>query len=206
MRGEGVTDDRAVREEKRSGSMARSTDVRLYRLVEGSQMNQDGAHASNHEEGAIGSSFCSERISKTATIQLNGTIDVVFPLFNPVEEPKWEPRFKPHFIYPPDQSVQQGMTFKTAGHGDEKEFAWVVNQYDEAAFHIQYLVFTPYRYWTITIDCQRSGKNKTSATVTYEFTALEARGIGLNKIRLESMYASNLLDWEDAINRYLEGR
>ena len=98
------------------------------------------------------------------------------------------------------------MTFKTAGRGDEKEFAWVINQYDEAAFHIQYLVFTPYRYWTITIDCQSMGEGKTSANVTYEFTALEPAGIRINELHLESMYASDLSDWERAINRYLESR
>jgi len=163
-------------------------------------MNQD------RDGGAAAGTFHAERISKTATIQINGSIDEVFPLFNPVEEPKWEPKFEPHFIYPADHTVQQGMTFKTAGRGDEKEFAWVINQYDEAAFHIQYLVFTPYRYWTITIDCQSMGEGKTSAKVTYEFTALEPAGIGINELHLESMYASDLSDWEHAINRYLESR
>lgn len=91
-------------------------------------------------------------------------------------------------FYPADRTVQQGMTFKTAGHGDEADFVWRINEYDPAARHIQYLVYGTDRYWTITIDCREVDGGRTSARVTYDFLPLD------------------LKDWEDAINDYLGAR
>ncbi|MCY4628881.1 MAG: hypothetical protein OXE58_15120 [Acidobacteria bacterium] len=161
-----------------------------------------GAHAPVEQ----GPGFSAERLSRTAEIDLNGPIAEVFPLFNPVEEPKWAPHFQPRFIYPVDRTVQQGMTFKTAGHGDEADLVWRINEYDPAAHHIQYLVFGAKRYWTITIDCREADPGKTSARVTYEFLALEQAGVALSEASLNAMFANDLTDWEQAINGYLKGR
>jgi len=153
-----------------------------------------------------GGEFTSEKTSRTAKIVLNGSVTEVFPLFNPVEESKWEPRFQPSFIYPADHRVQKGMTFKTPAHGQDGEFVWRINEYDEATYHIQYLVFAPHQVFTITIDCEEVDEMKTSARVTYEFIALEVRGIALNEARGKRIFADDLSDWERSINRYLERR
>ena len=161
-----------------------------------------GAHASADQ----GPEFSAERLTRTAEIDLNAPIAEVFPLFNPVEEPKWAPHFQPRFIYPPDRTVQQGMTFKTHGHGDEADLVWRINEYDPVAHHIQYLVYGANRYWTITIDCREVERGKTSARVTYDFLPLEEAGVAVSKASLDAMFANDLTDWEQAINSYLEGR
>lgn len=161
-----------------------------------------GAHASAEH----GHGFIAERLTRTAEIDLNGPIAEVFPLFNPVEEPKWAPQFQPRFIYPADQTVQQGMTFKTVGHGDEADLVWRINEYDPAAYHIQYLVYGADRYWTITIDCREVDRGKTSARVTYDFLPLEEAGVATSGASLNAMFENDLADWEQAINNYLEGR
>lgn len=166
------------------------------------QQVSQGAHA----PAAQGDAFTGERIIRTAEIVLNGTIADVFPLFNPVEEPKWEPRFQPRFVYPADRTVQQGMTFKTAGHGDETDLVWRINEYDEAAHHIQYLVYGPGRVWTITIECHEIEGGKTSARVTYDFLPLEPAGVAVSQASANALFASDLTDWEQAINGYLARR
>lgn len=161
-----------------------------------------GAHASAGQDHQ----FSAERLTRTAEIDLDGPIAEVFPLFNPVEEPKWAPHFQPKFIYPADRTVQHGMTFKTAGHGDEADLVWRINEYDPAAYHIQYLVYGTDRYWTITIDCREVDDGRTSARVTYDFLPLEEAGVAVSGASLNAMFAHDLKNWEDAINSHLGAR
>ena len=173
--------------------------------------DQAGTHAGDIGHGARpsfeqGHEFTAEKVTRTAEIHLNGAIAEVFPLFNPVEEPKWAPQFQPRFIYPADQTVQEGMTFTTAGHHGEADFVWRINEYDPAAYHIQYLVYGADRYWTITIDCRDLDGGKTSAQVTYDFLPLAEAGVAASQASIEAMFAHDLTDWEQAINSYLEKR
>ena len=173
--------------------------------IQGRAHAQHTVHG-NHALGTQGDEFTAEKVIRTAEIVLNGHIAEVFPLFNPVEEPKWAPQFQPRFIYPADQTVQQGMTFKTAGHGDEADLVWRINEYDQATYHIQYLVYATDRYWTITIDCHEADGGKTSARVTYDFLPLEQAGVAVSQASIDALFANDLTDWEQAINSYLAGR
>ena len=173
--------------------------------------NQGGAHGQHavhgtHAPGTQGDEFTAEKVTRTAEIVLNGRIAEVFPLFNPVEEPKWAPEFQPKFVYAADRTVQQGMTFKTAGHGDEADLVWRINEYDQATYHIQYLVYATDRYWTITIDCHEADGGKTSARVTYDFLPLERAGVAVSRASINVLFANELTDWEQAINSYLARR
>ncbi len=170
-----------------------------------SSCEHNHGHGGHHGKEIELGDFKSEKVSKTATIVLNGSIENVFPLFNPVEEQKWAPVFKPHFIYPSDETIQEGMSFKTAGHGDESEFLWIITKYNKASHLIQYLVSTPNRYWTITISCEETSENspKTSAKISYTYYALNGKGIKLNSDHLERIYSKGLKDWEEAINEFL---
>jgi hypothetical protein len=162
--------------------------------------------AATHGQEQPGEAFMAEKITRTAEIKLAGPIEDVFPLFNPVEEPKWAPQFQPSFVYPADNSVELGMTFTTAGHGDEADLVWRINHYDVAQHHIQYLVFGTNRYWTITIDCWAATDGQTNARVTYDFTPLSAAGAALSEAKANHMFEDDLADWENAINRYLGSR
>lgn len=117
------------------------------------------------------SNFKAEKVSRSATFVVNGAIEKVFPLFSAYEEQKWEPNWKPVFIYPEEENLEEGTTFKTHGHGDEPEFLWRVSKYEKDKNLIQYLVSTENRYWTITVECIKynADENKTDATVTYTF-------------------------------------
>ena len=161
------------------------------------------------KQGNMGiSNFKAEKVSRTATFVVNGTINEVYPLFGAFEERKWEPTWNPVLIYPSEEVIEEGTTFKTAGRGDEPEFLWRVSKYEESLYLIQYLVSTSNRYWTITVKCNRDDNdvNKTKATVTYTYIGLSEKGNELNKVDIQNMYKYNLNDWADAINEYLENR
>jgi hypothetical protein len=149
--------------------------------------------------------FIAERISKTALITLNGKIETVFPLFGAFEERKWAKDWDPILIYPSNETIEEGTTFKTNIHGhSESEFIWRVSKYDVDKYLIQYLVTTENRYWTITVKCSSLTENRTSAEITYTFIGLNELGNRINKQSLEHMYEHDLKDWEEAINLFLK--
>ena len=149
--------------------------------------------------------FKAERILRTATITLNGNIKDVFPLFDAFEERKWEPDWDLTLIYPEREVIEEGTTFKTEGSGHgEGEFLWIVSKFQPENYLIQYLVSTPNRHWTITVNCNPLENNKTKAEVTYSFIGLNEKGNEINRQSLKKMYAYNLKDWEEAINYYLK--
>jgi hypothetical protein len=148
--------------------------------------------------------FKAKKVSRTATITVNGKIENVFPLFGAFEERKWADGWSPKLIYPDTEIIEEGTTFKTRGHGhDEKEFIWRVSKYEADKFMIQYLVSSENRYWTITVKCDRLNTNHTSAKVTYTFIGLNELGNNINEHSIQVMYKYNLKDWEEAINYYL---
>lgn len=155
-------------------------------------------------------SFAAEKISKTASFIVDANIEQVFPLFGAFEERKWEPSWEPILIYPDEEMIEEGTTFKIKAHGhghgpgNESEYLWIVTKFDPQSHLIQYLVSTPNRFWTITVHCENMvSDEKTKATVTYSFTGLNTQGNELNKTSLDRMYRNDLQDWAEAINTYL---
>lgn len=153
--------------------------------------------------------FQAERISKTASFIINANINHVFPLYGAFEERKWEPGWEPVLIYPGEEVIEEGTTFKVEprehGHGGEGASLWIVSKYEPENYLIQYLVSTENRFWTITVSSNSIESNtKTETTVTYSYTGLTKIGNKLNKKNLEKMYKNNLQDWANLINGYLE--
>ena len=165
------------------------------------------AACKNEAQTMDNKAFKGEKVSKTATITLNDKVTSVFPLFGAFEERKWAKGWTPILIYPSTEMIEEGTTFRTAGHGhDEKEFIWRVSKYETENSLIQYLVSSENRYWTITIKCNPTTDNKTSATITYTFIGLNELGNQLNKHSIENTYKRNLADWQEEINNYLTSR
>jgi len=148
--------------------------------------------------------FTAKRISRTATITLQGPVATVFPLFGPIEEKKWEDGWDPLILYPETGELEEGMVFTTRGHTDaEPTYTWIVSQYDPVNHAIQYIVSTQNRCWTIAIQCRAYSDTQSQTTVGYTYTGLTTLGNELNEHAMESMYAKDLKDWEEAINHYL---
>lgn len=148
--------------------------------------------------------FRAERVSRTATIMLNGAIETVFPLFSAIEEKKWADGWNPIILYPTSEKLEAGMVFMTEGNNQtESEYAWIVSAYQPDNYLVEYTVSTANRIWVITIQCTALSAFGTKATVTYTFTGLNQLGNKFNRNHIERMFENNLADWEEAINYYL---
>lgn len=91
--------------------------------------------------------FKAERISKRSTIELNGPIEKVFPLFGPVLEKEWAMGWDPEIIYSTSCLVEEHMIFRTQSNNTMEEyFTWTVTQYDpeNIVLSILYLLFIGY--------------------------------------------------------------
>ena len=120
-----------------------------------------------------------------------------------MREKEWAEGWNPEIIYSDDAEIEEHMIFKTSNaHAAEKEYTWVVTQFNPLDYLVEYTVSTPQRIWFIRVACE-SFEKQTSATVTYTYTGLSDEGNNLNREALEKMYARDLKDWEEAINHYL---
>jgi hypothetical protein len=149
--------------------------------------------------------FTAERTSRSATIILEGPIDVVFPLFGPVEEKKWEDKWDPVILYPASEDTEEGMVFTTPAQ-DQREtaYTWIVSKLNPDLHLIEYIVSTHNRFWVITVRCEALSDIRTRATIRYTYTGLTPLGNILNKQAIAKMYEKDLKDWEEAINHYLK--
>jgi hypothetical protein len=149
--------------------------------------------------------FKAEHIKQSATIHLDAPINKVFPLFGPIREKDWAYGWNPQVIYPGDTLVAKQMVFRTQGglHGSPETYTWVIVNYEPLQSTIEYMVSASERLWFITVSCRPSGSD-TLATVTYSYTGLTEEGNRKNKQAIIDMFASELKDWEAAINHYLK--
>jgi hypothetical protein len=145
-----------------------------------------------------------QRIQRNATITIDAPVDSSFPLFGPIREKDWAHGWNPEIIYPQDVLVDKHMIFRTHGglHGSQEPYTWVVVNYEPEQYFIEYMVSATERLWFITVKCAGAGQ-KTRVTVTYSYTGFTPAGIGRNAAALEEIFASDLKDWERAINHYI---
>lgn len=148
--------------------------------------------------------FSIDRIRDEATIQLNGPIEKVFPLFGPIKEMDWAPGWNPEIVYSATKVVEEHMIFRTKGRFDSEPFyTWIITQYFPTQYLIEYTVSTSERIWFIRVQCKANTAQRTTATISYTFTALTDRGNELNRISLSQMFERRLKDWEEAINHFI---
>jgi len=173
--------------------------VLLFSIADAKPVSHTGSCQDNDS-----TQFKSEKVSQTDSIVLNGNIKKVFPLFGAFEERKWADGWNPTLVYMATDTIEEGTTFRTAGHGfGEPGYVWRINKYEPQSTLIQYLVTSPNRYWTITVKCRQITGNKTLAKITYTFIGLNEMGNHLDKHFLDKMYEHHLKDWEVAINTFL---
>lgn len=144
------------------------------------------------------------RIQRSATIHLNASISSAFPLFGPVREKDWAYGWNPEIIYPQNTLVEKHMVFRTQGglHGSPEAYTWVIVNYEPSRGMIEYIVSASERFWFITVSCV-AAESGTDVTVTYSYTGLTEEGIRRNELAIAHMYASELKDWEEALNHYI---
>ena len=144
-----------------------------------------------------------ERISRSASFKVVGKAQEVFPLFGPVLEKEWAEGWDPEIIFSSTGLVDLHMIFQTkASDTRERNFTWIVTQFEPEQYFVEYTVFTQLRIWFIAVQCKQLF-DSTETTVTYTYTGTSDEGNDLNREALEKMFAQDLRDWQEAINHYL---
>jgi len=147
--------------------------------------------------------FAAHQVTRSHVLHINGQSDDVFGLFDPIGEKKWSAEWDPKMIFPPSQ-VCQGAVFVTRDE-EETETIWIITMLDQNSHCIAYTSVTPnFKVSLIEISCERDGVNRTKARVTYIITALSEKGNQYVDSFSEEHYHQWMMDWEKAINHYLE--
>ena len=180
-------------------------------------------HASSHEQGHTErhgdghsdlhgrhtvdshSPFKARHIRKQATITVNGTLETVWPLFDPLNEGKWAAAWQPEILHPTDGTVKEGMVVRTPdGHGKRgtnSSLIWMVTRYDTENHRITYTVSNPERIFTVDVQCSKHDESHTDASITYNFVGLTDLG---NTTIERSAKHMDLMSWQKLINHYLK--
>ena len=148
--------------------------------------------------------FSAVRITRMASIRLAAPPAVVFPLFGPLEEQRWEPSWHPTFLYPPSGATQRDVVFTVEQHDGTPSY-WTIVAFDPGDFRIAYVRVHPATHIArIDIGCAADADGATRADVTYTFTGLTTPGNAYVETFTEAHYAEWLRSWEAAINHCLK--
>ena len=142
---------------------------------------------------------------RTSVIELEGSIERVFPLFGPLRERQWAEGWNPKIVWPAGEAVRERMVFVTrSSHGQDGDKLWVVSRCDEAQATIEYTVFAKESVHWILIRC-RSIENgeSTEAEITYTYVGTSEAACFRNARDLAAKYRHDLKEWEHAINHFL---
>lgn len=117
-----------------------------------------------------------------------------FSLFDPVNETRWDPQWKPVLL---GSSVQQGLVFLTA---DERGRAvWLLDRYEPQVYSLRYVVTGEHILDQIDISLRADGADASVATVTYTRTSLESSAD--ERVRhFAQHFPLQAPHWEAAIN------
>ena len=148
--------------------------------------------------------FQAERVSQSTTLNIEGRIEDVFPLFGPVREKDWAYGWDPEILYSTSALIEEGMIFRTRAHDvSDRDYLWAVTRFDAANYAIVYTVTASERIWFISVQCYDKAM-ATEVEVRYIYTAFTSEASARNREALKKMFADDLRDWETAINYYLK--
>ena len=122
---------------------------------------------------------------------------IAFPMFDPVNETKWDPSWNPALL---GGTVRQGLVFLT---DDERGRAtWLLDRYDPASYSLRYVVTAPQTLDQIDISLRPDGDTQSIATVTYTRTSLDPAAD--ERVKHFGMhFPLQASHWESAINGVL---
>ena len=153
------------------------------------------------------SPFIAERLRRSASIDLEGSVATVFPLFGIIREKEWSSGWSPTPIFPLSGEMTEGSVYRTPGHvHGEPPLTWMVSRLDTPAAHLTYLVTAADRIVSIDIQCAPLPGNRTRATITYCLTGLTPEGNEIGHHLLGRLFADGLQDWQVPINKLLTGK
>lgn len=134
--------------------------------------------------------------SVSISLRLNASPEAAFPMFDPVNETKWDPQWKPQLL---GSRVEEGLVF-LVGEGKQRT-TWLLDRYDPIHHHIAYVVAGPSVLTRIVIGLKPANAG-TIANVTYIKTALDEDG-NASIDHFVKHFPAEQPHWESAINAAL---
>ena len=150
----------------------------------------------------------SRHVERETTVVLDGLPGKVFPLFGPIREADWAQGWSPTIHYRGDARDGEGraigvgavFTHKKGGANSH----WLLTTWDEKDGKVGYAVVVP-GSWVcrISIRVRAAEAGRSSATVRYEYTGLDADGLALVDEYTSGKHEERIAGWARAINHYL---
>lgn len=148
-------------------------------------------------------SFCATRFVGRGVQTNLAPPEKVFPLLCPVREAEWAPGWEYRLIYSSSGVAEAGCVFGTP-NPDGSETIWQVTEY-EPNTSIRFAWVRPGMIATqIDIHLQPREDGKTTAHIQYSYTGLSPAGNAELAGYTEGWFRDKMLEWEDAINEYLQ--
>ncbi len=137
-------------------------------------------------------------------LQLEGTPEDVFRLFEPSGRQLWAKGFKPEFLFPESGEARPGTVFRTAAHGGTVYTTWVLADHEPEAGRIRYVIFIPQvEAWELEVKCAAGADGGTIATVEYRVTSLSEEANAAVRGFFADRFEDAMSSWQSAINTYL---
>jgi hypothetical protein len=147
--------------------------------------------------------FAARQVTRSHMLRINGRLDDVFGLFDPIGEKKWSEDWNPIMVFPASD-IRQGGVFMTRDN-DGTETTWIITTLDQNNHNIVYTSVTPnLRVNLIDIKFEPDGDDRTKARVTYTVTALSEKGNQCICSFSKEHYHKWMINWEKAVNHYLQ--
>ncbi len=142
------------------------------------------------------------RVTHRYTQRLEAKPEVVFPLLCPVRECEWVAGWDPPLVLSTSGVAEEDCVFTT--HDRQGSALWIVTDHDPRAFQLRMYKIVPGLVVTrLDIRLRPDGRRRTSAMVTYSYTALSEAGGRWVADRTAEWYEEFMLEWERELNTYL---
>lgn len=146
--------------------------------------------------------FASRSRKLAGTIQVDGPVARVFPLFSPLGERHWVPDWNPELLHPKGVEWAEGLIFRT--RDENGEAIWVVTRLDPSAHEVEYHRVEPDRYVArVAVHCRPLAADVTEVSTAYEFVGLSEHGNAEIAHMNDQDYAEKMARWSRWINEYL---
>jgi len=138
-------------------------------------------------------------VHASITLHLHAAAERALPMFDPVNESRWAPDWKPTLLG--EGRVAPGLVFTTDDeHG---RTTWLLDRYDPASRSIRYVVFRPATLTTIDVNVAPQDARSSVATVEYTRTALDPTAVE-SVMHFAQHFPLEGPHWENAINGALD--
>jgi len=146
------------------------------------------------------------RVSRTCTLEINATPQVVFPLLCPVREEDYLDAWVHEMIFSDSGVAERGCVFQTPT-SDDHACTWIVTEHDPESGRLQFASVTPESHASMLDILVAAGPDEKSCVMfTYTHTAISERGRTFVKSFTAELFRKKMTVFADSLNRYVAAK